>query len=284
MGARAVTEPPRPSLFAHPEHLADPTWVADHAHVPGVRIIDCADAEDFARAHLPGAVRLGLHPWLKAEGSPHVLHPDALARRMSELGVSTGTTVVTYDGGTGWLAARLWWVLRHSGHEDVRVLNGGWRRWVREGRPVSVDEVEVVPATFQARRNPSVIIELEELRQKLGQEGVQVVNVLPPAMYRGEANPFDNARVGHLPGSVNVPNESFSGEAGFFESAGTIRQAFENAGLSPERETILHCQAGVRSAHACLALTLAGWPRVRVYDASLAEWANREDTPLVTPA
>lgn len=267
--------------FVRAEFLVDSSWVCSCLQDPGVRIVDCSDADDYRRAHIPHAVPLGLHAWLKDEHSPHVINPDTFARRMSELGVSGGTTVVVYDGNTGWLSARLWWVLRHYGHDHVRVLNGGWWEWVRAGHPVSVDMPDVEPATFEVQRNGEVLIQSDELMEKLGQGNVQVVNLLLPPVYRGESNPFGNARAGHIPGSVNVPNETFSEAAGRFESAEVIRRAFEAAGVSPEWETIVHCQAGIRSAHACLALTLAGWERVRVYDASLAEWANREDTPLV---
>ncbi|WP_157465311.1 sulfurtransferase [Deinococcus apachensis] len=276
-----MTSNAAPPSFVRPEFLVDSSWVYSCLQDPGVRIVDCGDANDYDRAHIPNAVPLGLHPWLKDEGSPHVINPDAFAQRMSELGVSGNTTVVAYDGNTGWLSARLWWVLRHYGHDDVRVLNGGWRGWVRAGYPVSVDMPKGELATFEVRRNNDILIRADELMKKVGQGDVQVVNLLLPAVYQGESNPFGNARTGHIPGSVNVPNETFSGEAGRFESAEAIRRAFGEVGVSPERETIVHCQAGIRSAHACLALTLAGWEHVRVYDASLAEWANREDTPLV---
>ncbi|WP_221089409.1 sulfurtransferase [Deinococcus aquaedulcis] len=273
------------SSFVRPDFLVDPAGLLAHSSDADLRIVDCSEGAEYRRAHIPGAHPLDLRPWLKHEETPHVIGPEAFSARMTALGVSSGTTVVAYDGTNGWLSGRLWWVLRYYGHERVRVLNGGWRAWVRSGYPVSVDPPAAAPAdvqtaAFDARRTEDHVIHLEELRSALNREDVQIVNVLPPSIYRGDANPFGNARTGHLPGSVNIPNETFSGEGSLLESAAAIRAVFEAAGLSPQRETIVHCQAGVRSSYACLALTLAGWDRVRVYDASLAEWANRDDTPL----
>src|SRR5207245_3478452 len=111
---------------------------------------------------------------------------------------------------------------------------------------------------------------------------VQVLNVLPEAHYRGEANPFENKRVGHIPGSVNIPIEEFltEDEHGVFKPASELQAILDKHGLSPARETVVHCQAGVRTTLGFFILKLLGWERVLAYDAAMAEWANRDDTPL----
>jgi thiosulfate/3-mercaptopyruvate sulfurtransferase len=127
-------------------------------------------------------------------------------------------------------------------------------------------------------------IHLDELQARHAAPNMQIVNVLPPSMYEGTANPFSNSRVGHIPGSVNIPIERFFVD----EDVPTIKPAPElesvliEAGLSPERETVVHCQAGVRTTMGVFVATLLGWDRVRAYDASMAEWANRDDTPLTS--
>ena len=113
-------------------------------------------------------------------------------------------------------------------------------------------------------------------------DDVQVINVLPEGMFLGTENPFQNKRVGHIPGSVNVPYARFLTEddLGVFKSAPELRKILQEAGLSPEKEAVVHCQAGVATTLGFFVLSLLGWDRVRAYDAAMAEWANRDDTPL----
>jgi thiosulfate/3-mercaptopyruvate sulfurtransferase len=123
---------------------------------------------------------------------------------------------------------------------------------------------------------------VDELRARHADADLQIVNVLWPEMYAGTANPFDNKRVGHIPGSVNVPIERFfvDEDVPTIKPAADLQTALAEAGLSPQRETVIHCQAGVRTTMGVFVTTLLGWEQVRAYEASMAEWANREDTPL----
>jgi 3-mercaptopyruvate sulfurtransferase SseA len=124
---------------------------------------------------------------------------------------------------------------------------------------------------------------LDDLMSKVGEPGVQILNVLPETFYRGIENPFGNKRVGHIPGSRNIPSEKFltADDRHVFKSAAELQAILSEAGLSPANESIIHCQAGVRTTVGFFVLALLGWDRVRAYDASMAEWANRDDTALV---
>src|SRR3712207_864449 len=142
--------------YARPELLAEPDWLWDHRDDPNVRLIDCDSFEAYRRAHIAGAVALSAHPWLK-EGSEltetppgsylsraptglHVMGSERFAEVMSRLGVSEDTTVVAYDSqavANMSFSTRLWWVLNYYGHTNAKVLNGGWRHWLYEGRPVT---------------------------------------------------------------------------------------------------------------------------------------------------
>ena len=209
--------------------------------------------------------------------------PEVFADLMSKLGVSDDTTVVTYDDGNTSSAARLWWVLNYYGHTGAKVLNGGWHRWVSEGRPVTFHEAIPEPGHFTPRPNESIICRLNDLMTQLGAPGVQVLNVLWENVYRGTENPFGNKRVGHIPGSLNLPIEKFltSDDRRVFKPAFELEAILAEAGVSPGNEVIVHCQAGIRTTVGFFVLSLLGWDRVRAYDAALAEWANRDDTPLV---
>ena len=163
------------------------------------------------------------------------------------------------------------------------MLNGGWQRWLDEGRPVTFRAAMAEPGTFTPRPDEAMRVRLDELKSRHAEPGLQVVNVLWPDMYRGEDNEFGNKRVGHIPGSVNLPIERLlaEGDVPTLRDAPALRVALAEAALSPERDTIVHCHAGVRTTMAVFALSLLGWERVRAYEASMAEWANRDDTPLV---
>ncbi len=285
--------------YARPELLAEPDWLWDHRDDPNVRLIDCDSFEAYRRAHIPGAVALPAHPWLKegtelTETPPglylgwgptglHVMGPERFAEVMSQSGVSEDTTVVAYDGYNMSFATRLWWVLNYYGHTNARVLNGGWQRWLTEGRPVSFGQTVPEPGHFTPRTNDALMCRLDDLKARLEDPGVQVLNVLPAGMYRGEANPFGNKRVGHIPGSVNLPIGKFitDDDRQVFKPASELRSLLTEADASPEKETVVHCHAGIRTTMGVFVLSLLGWDRVRAYDASMAEWANRDDTPLV---
>ncbi len=278
--------------YARPELLAEPDWLWEHRDDPTLRVVDCGDPAAYGRAHIPGAVRLlekdGTEQsvpgqWLKDPSDPrHVMTPEAFAALMERIGVSDGTTVVAYDDYNGTFATRLWWALAYYGHGAAKVLNGGWQRWVDEGRPVTFRETAPERGRFTPRPNEAMRVRLDELKDRHAEPGVRVVNVLWPAMYAGTDNRFGNQRAGHIPGSVNLPIERFFADevVPVLKPAHQLGAVLAAVGLSPERETVIHCQAGVRTTMGIFVTSLLGWDRVRAYEASLAEWANRDDTPL----
>ena len=281
--------------YARPELLAEPEWVREQRDNPLLRLIDCGDPAAYARAHVPGAVPLldaedgteqvGPGQRLKDANDPiHVMGPAPFAALMERLGVSEDTTVVAYDDRNGTSATRLWWVLTYYGHADVKVLNGGRQRWLDEGRPATFRETAPDPGRFTPRPKEAMRVRADELLARYADPDLRVVNVLWPEMYASVDNPFNNRRAGHIPGSVNAPIERFfvDGEVPILKPAVDLRAALEEAGLSLEQETVVHCQAGVRTTVALFVTSLLGWDRVRAYEASMAEWANRDETPLTT--
>lgn len=286
----------RSNGYVRPEPLAEPDWLWERRDDANLRIVDCGDAAAYDRAHIPGAVRLvreedavevGSPQWLKDPNDRvHLLGPDGVAALAERLGISDGSTVVAYDDYNGSFATRLWWLLTYYGHPNVKVLNGGWQRWLDEGRPATFRETVPEPGRFTPRPNEAMRIRMDELKTRYAQPGTRVVNVLWPEWYAGTANPFGNARVGHIPGSVNLPIERFfvNEEVPAIKPASELEAVLAEAGLSPEQEIVVHCQAGIRTTMGVFALSLLGWDRVRAYEASMAEWANRDDTPLTTGA
>lgn len=271
--------------YGRPELLAETEWLWEHRNDPGIRIVDCRPLEAYHAGHIAGAVPLREHNWLKdPENKLFVMPAERFAALMGSLGVGDGTTVVAYSADAGLQAARLWWVLTYYGHEQAKVLNGGWDRWVAEGRPIGTYEPQPEPAVFTAKPNDAVVCRLDELKARLQDPQLQVLDARSDGEWTGGANPHGNRRVGHIPGAAHLEWARFVDREkhGAFRPAGELRQLLAEAGVRPGSEVVSHCQAAIRAAHAAFVLALVGWDRVRVYDGSMAEWANRDDTPLVT--
>jgi thiosulfate/3-mercaptopyruvate sulfurtransferase len=275
--------------YARPELLAEPEWLALHLADPGVRLIDCGTGSAYHRAHIPGAVPLGVHPFIKEddpEGSDHgvlVMGPKPFEDLMSRLGVGNDTTVAAYDDISSRDAARLWWALAYYGHRSAKVLNGGWRRWLSEGLPVTFEASVAEPRSFTAKVDGTVYATADLLKEQYRDPSTQVLDTRSDEEWRG-TNDRGNRRAGRVPGARHLEWSRFVAADGDrrFLPADELQSLLDAAGLSRERATITYCQGGIRAAHAAFVLALMGHEDVRVYDGSMREWANRNDTPLTT--
>jgi thiosulfate/3-mercaptopyruvate sulfurtransferase len=227
-------------------------------HSPGVetRFVDCRPREDYLSGHVPGAA------WVDTErdltgtegGGRHPLPSvETFAVWASRAGISPGTLVVAYDSGTGW-AARLWWLLRHFGHDDAGVLSlDAWRGPLRAG------EEEHEPASFVLRERDDDVVLAEELEARLGDARLVLVDARAPERWRGDVEPLDPV-AGRIPGSRNLPyTNAFPPPAELLEA----------------EELVVYCGSGVTACVDALALTLAGRPDVRLYPGSWSEWCRR---------
>lgn len=273
--------------YARPELLVEPDWIAEHANDPNVRIIDCATLEAYRRAHVPGAVHLPVHYYIKEDGPPgadhgtFVMPPADFEALMGKLGVSNDTLVITYDDNNALVASRLWWVLKYYGHTNAKVLNGGWHRWLTEGRPITFHAERPQAASFKATPNPDIISDADFLKQHHQDADCQVLDARTDAEWDGTNN-RGNKRVGRVPGARHLEWLNFVGkdDSRQFLPPGELERLLAEAGFTREKATITYCQGGIRAAHAAFVLELLGWDNVRVYDGSMRDWANREDTPL----
>ncbi len=273
--------------YARPELLAEPDWLADHLDDPAVRVIDCAALEAYRRAHIPGAVRQPTHTYLKEAGAREggagmfVMPPDEFAALMGGLGVDAETTVVAYDDANSLVAARLWWALAYYGHERAKVLNGGWHRWLTEGRPATFHATQPEPRAFAARPAPARYASADDLLAEHGSDACAVLDVRSDGEWDG-SNARGNRRVGHVPGARHLEWTRLVEQADTrrFLPAAEMRALLEEAGVTAGGRVITYCQGGIRAAHTAFALALLGHDDVRVYDGSMYEWANRDDTPL----
>ncbi|HEX2277841.1 MAG TPA: sulfurtransferase, partial [Candidatus Tectomicrobia bacterium] len=185
-----------------------------------------------------------------------------------------------YDDQGGLGPARLWWVLDYYGHDKTKVLNGGWNKWTKEKRPVTTEVPPPQPVQFSVNTDSGEICLVEELLVDMKRPNVVIVDARSPAEYSG----FDvqAKRGGHIPGALNidwvrnVTNDALK----TFKPAPELRKMYEAAGVTPDKEIIVHCHTGVRAAHTIFTLTLLGYNRLRNYDGSWQEWGNRSDLPI----
>jgi len=180
-------------------------------------------------------------------------------------------------------AARVWWMLRAFGFDHARVLDGGWTKWLAEGRPVSTEPSKYQVATFTPGPRPELIATKDDVLASMASGQACVVNALNAAQHRGEVAPY--GRPGHITGSVNVPAMGSAGivdpATQLYGSVADIRRRFEDAGATGER-MITYCGGGIAASSAAFAALMAGFEDVAVYDASLSEWAADESLPMET--
>lgn len=289
------------TLDLPPGPLVSTEWLAQHLDDPQVRIVDIRGTvlppempkphyfpkrEEYEAGHIPGAVFVD---WTRDIIDPddpvpaQIAPPERYAAQMSALGIGDDTLVVAYDDYYSIFAGRLLWTLRYYGHDAVRVLNGGWLKWLAEGRPVSRDIPTYPPATFTPRPRPEMRRTADEVMAAL-QRGAAVIDARQAPEYEGQLSRA--ARGGHIPGARNAYYRHLaSGEHNTFAPPAVLRTVLADAGVDVDDlpdEVVVYCNGGVSATVVMLALELVGRPGAAVYDGSWNEWGNDPSRPLVT--
>ena len=281
--------------------LASTSWLAREigpagaSPLPTLRVVDTRFYLDPARrgrdawraGHIPGAIFLDMDEDLSAPGGgrglPAGRHPwpgeDKVAAVMGAAGIGPGVRVVAYDDNSGGSAARLWYLLRAHGHDDVAVLDGGIAKWTAEGRPLSTEEPRVEAVRFAGRLRPGFVVTKDDMVR--GQPGRLVLDARAGERYRGEAEPID-PRAGHIPGARNAPwtGNLDAATPPVFLSVEALRARYRSLGAE-QKEPVVYCGSGVTACHDLLALHLAGL-RGTLYAGSWSEWSSDPKLPAAT--
>jgi thiosulfate/3-mercaptopyruvate sulfurtransferase len=274
-------------------------WLAQRLDDPRLRIVDIRGKvlppgneprylpkrEDYDRSHVPGAVFVD---WTRDIVDPddpvpsQVARPEAFAATMGALGVGDDTMVVAYDDYDHIFAGRLAWALRYYGHDAVRVLDGGWSRWLAEGRPTTAQRPALAPARFTPRARPALRWTADQVSAALGRGDVLLIDARAPDQYAGTVSAA--ARGGHIPGARNVHYARLvDPSTGTFLAPAQLARVFAEAGVDVNalpREVVVYCNGGISCTVPMHALHLLGRDEVALYDGSWNEWGNDPTRPI----
>jgi len=270
--------------YARPELLIETEALAKLLGQPNVRIVDAADPVSYQRAHIAGAVNLFYLDLAKLESRKKNGYPLAevdAERVFGEAGIDAGTQVVVYDGGEGPSASGVWFVLDFFGHKDVKVLNGGVRKWLKEGRPVVQDVWQVEKKKFAAKPQPEKVVTRDWLEKNLRNKDVVIVDTRSFNEFIGKDVRPGAARGGHIPGAVHLEWTKFADKLDTFKPAAALERALSQRGITRDTKVVTYCHTGIgRSTDMALAMRLIGYDNVVEYTGSWEEWSSDPRLPI----
>ena len=213
---------------------------------------------------------------------PHIVPaPENFSSRVKHLGIGDGHHVVAYDGMGLFSAARIWWMFKAMGHENVSVLDGGLPKWAAEGRSVAKGNESPGPRHHTARPNNFIIRDVADMKRNLETGREQVIDARSRGRFTGQdPEPRPELSSGHMPGSLSLPFNELLEEDGTLKPEESLREAFEGAGVDLGKPIVTTCGSGVTAAVPYLALTILGHKNVALYDGSWSEWAATEGVPM----
>ena len=277
------------SEYAHPEVLVSTQWVSEHSSDPKVQLVEVdVDTSAYDQGHIAGAVGWNWQTQLQDNIRRDLIEKAALDQLLGQSGISNDTTIILYGDNNNWFAAYALWQLKYYGHKDVRLMNGGRKKWIEEKRPLTTEATKVNPGSYRAtgpdeslrarKEQVSTIVDKKSKGHLVDVRSVDEFTgkiIAPPGMSETAQ------RAGHIPGAANVPWAQASNEDGTFKSADALKQLYQGKGITGGDEVIAYCRIGERSSHTWFVLKyLLGYDNVKNYDGSWTEWGNLVGAPI----
>jgi thiosulfate/3-mercaptopyruvate sulfurtransferase len=281
-----------PNEYAYPEVLVDTQWTEEHINDPKVRIaeVDYDPKANYFLGHVPGAVLFDWKEDINDPVSRNVLSKQACEKLLSEkAGLNDDSTLVLYGDFNNWFAAFAFWVFKYYGFKDIKIMNGGRKKWLEEDRQIEKDSPTFPGGNIKAKGpDENIRTYLNAVSNSINRhESTVLVDVRSPQEFSGEITappeyPTEHAqRGGHIPGAVNIPWAKAVNEDGTFKSVEELRKLYQEKGVTSEKEIISYCRIGERSSHTWFVLKyLLGYPNVKNYDGSWTEWGNMIGNPI----
>ncbi|HEV2386376.1 MAG TPA: sulfurtransferase [Candidatus Acidoferrales bacterium] len=274
--------------YKHPEMLVSTNWVAEHGHDANVRLVEVdVDTSAYDQGHVAGAVGWNWQTQLQDGVRRDILDKSQFEELMGRSGITPETTVILYGDNNNWFAAYALWQMKYFRHGDARLMNGGRKKWLLEGRPTATDAPRIAPSSYRAPApDPSVRAFRDDVFAVIdGRSRAHLVDVRSGDEFTGKviAPPGMSEtaqRGGHIPTAINVPWSQAAGEDGTFKSYDELVQLYQGKGVHGA-DAIAYCRIGERSSHTWFALKyLLGLQNVRNYDGSWTEWGNLVGAPI----
>ena len=268
--------------YAHPETLVATDWVAQHLTDPKVRIVEVdVDTKSYDEGHVPNAIAWAWNTQLADTVKRDILSQQQFEQLMSNSGINRDTTVVIYGDNNNWFAAWAFWQMKIYGHADVRLMNGGRKKWLAEGREVSTEAVKPARTQYKASGADNALRSfLPQVQAAVTARAAALVDVRSPQEFTGEilappGLPETCQRGGHIPGARSIPWGKAVNEDGTFKSYDELKSLYGGEGIDGSKPVIAYCRIGERSSHSWFVLKyLLGLDKVTNYDGSWTEWGN----------
>lgn len=276
--------------------LVTAEWLSQNIEAPDIRVIDATwfapflnppqtGQEAYTESHIPGAVYFDIDKIADPEATlPHTLPPPhVFSSRVRKLGLGDGNRLVVYDRNNFFASARVWWMFRTMGVEDIVVLDGGLNAWLANGGGVEDMPPVAVERHFTPRVRGDLIKTLDQMEALVADKSVQIIDARPADRFSGKApEPREGLKSGHMPGSRNLPGSEYLTTDGFMKPVEDLRSVFTKAGIDPDLPSVTTCGSGVTAAVTALSLATLGNDLAAVYDGSWSEWAANPDHPIAT--
>jgi thiosulfate/3-mercaptopyruvate sulfurtransferase len=276
--------------YAHPDVIVDTQWIYGHLNDPQVRIaeVDYNPATSYTIGHIPGAVLFDWKQDLNDQNKKDIISKEGCEDLLQRTGVNNDTILVLYGDYKNWFAAFAFWVFKYYGFNDVRLMNGARKKWFEEDRPVSLDVPSYPRGDFKASEpDNSIRVLIPYVKEILSSKDKILVDVRSPEEYSGKILVLpvyaseQPPRGGHIPGAINIPWDWAVNEDGTFKSAEELGNIYNSMDVTNNKEVITYCRIGERSAYTWFVLKyLLGYPNVKNYEGSWAEWANTVGNPI----
>ncbi len=276
--------------YKHPEVVVSTDWVAQNLNAPELRLVEVdVDTTAYDKGHIPGAVGWNWQTQLQDNIRRDLIEKPALEKLLRESGISNDTTILLYGDSNNWFAAYAFWQLKYYGHKDVRLINGGRKKWIAQGLLTTTEPTQVKEANYRAvDPNESLRARKEDVSAILEKRrSGQLVDVRSADEFTGKilAPPglSETAqRAGHIPGAENIPWAQAANEDGTFKTYDELKKLYHAKGITGNEGIIAYCRIGERSSHTWFVLKyLLGYKDVRNYDGSWTEWGNLVGAPIV---
>jgi len=277
--------------YAHPEVLVSTQWVSEHLNDPNVRVVevDYDPVANYQQGHIPGSV---VFDWKKDMNDPitrDILSKEQLEALFGRNGITKITTTVLYGDFNNWFAAYAFWDMKYYKVDNLKLMDGGRKKWLLEDRPIAKEVPTPKPTTFSVGGpDTRVRVYREDVRASLGRKDSVLVDVRGPKEFSGEVTappeyPNEQSqRGGHIPGAKNIPWAQAVNDAdGTFKSKADLESLYQSKSVTGDKKVITYCRIGERSSHSWFVLKyLLGYPDVRNYDGSWTEWGNSVMYPI----